>query len=72
MPLLYEDIDQFSSDCIEKLDKELLNVSNNIKQLFPEKNLVSLRSLYDTCIDVYKELISDKTNLKSVIATCKA
>lgn len=45
MPLLYEDIDQFSSDCIEKLDNELLQVSNKIKELFPEKNLESLKSL---------------------------
>jgi len=45
MPLLYEDMDQFSADCIEELDNELLKVSNKIKELFPEKKLDSLKSL---------------------------
>ena len=69
IPLLYEDMDDFSAECILHLSNELQFIKRGILQKFPEVNLDYVKPLSERLIEDFPELIEEKSSLKTIFAT---
>jgi hypothetical protein len=69
IPLLYEDMDDFSADQMQKLDDEIQAIKQAILKKYPHVDLSTIIPLKERVIKQYGESIKDKTNLKTVFRT---
>lgn len=69
IPLLYEGMDDFSADQMQKLDDEIQAIKAEIVKRFPHVDLSPITPMKDRIIKQYGDQVKDKTNLKTVFAT---
>jgi len=69
LPLLYEDMDDFSADQMQKLDDEIQAIKSAILKKYPHVDLSSIIPLKERVIKQYGESIKDKSTLKQVFRT---
>lgn len=72
IPLLYEDMDDFSAECILHLSHEIQFIKKRIIKLFPEINLDDVKPIQERLIEDFYDLIEDKSSLKNIYATSHA
>ncbi len=69
IPLLYGDMDQFSSECLQYLDDELQAIKHGILDRFPDIDLTSVKPLGQRITDDYGDLVRDKSTLRTIFAS---
>ncbi len=68
-PLFYEEMDDFSADCIQQVSDELQNICRNIEERSSVKLLNDIRPITESIPTVYPGKIKDLSNLKQIFRT---
>ncbi|MCK5674888.1 MAG: NAD/NADP octopine/nopaline dehydrogenase family protein [Spirochaetales bacterium] len=68
-PLFYEDMDDFSADCIQRVSDELQTICKKIEERSPVKLLQDIRPITESISSVYPGKIEDLSSLKQVFRT---
>jgi len=69
IPLLYEEMDDFSAQQLQDLSDELQSIKNAIVSKFPKVDLTGVKDLGQRIIEHYQKEVTDTTNLKTIFAT---
>jgi len=68
-PLFYEDMDDFSANCIEKVSDELQTICRCIEEKSKIKLLQDVLPIDESILSVYPGKIKDTSNLKQIFRT---
>lgn len=68
-PLFYEDMDDFSAECIQKVSDELQNICRCIEEKSSVRLLRDILPIIDSIKSVYPDQIEDVSSLKQVFRT---
>ncbi len=68
-PLFYEDMDDFSANCIEKVSDELQTICRHIEEKSEIKILQDVLPIDESILNVYPGKIGDTSNLKQIFRT---
>jgi hypothetical protein len=68
-PLFYEDMDDFSADCIQQVSDELQIICRTIEERSPVKLLNDIRPITESIPSVYPGKIDDLSSLKQIFRT---
>ncbi|NEO44454.1 MAG: hypothetical protein F6K55_10070 [Moorea sp. SIO4A3] len=68
-PLFYHGIDEYTAELLGKLSEEILTISRQIGQEYPQIDLSEVIFVYDWDMNHYSEYIADKTNIHTVFIT---
>lgn len=71
IPLLYEDMDEFSARTIEEIDRERYLVVETIRERYPDSSdrLKDVKPLSELTIELYGDQVKDTTSLQTIFAT---
>ena len=68
-PLFYEDMDDFSANCIEKVSDELQTICRRIEEKSEIKLLKDVLPIDESILRVYPGKVKDTSNLKQIFRT---
>jgi opine dehydrogenase len=77
IPLLYEEVDDYSAERLQILSDELQSIKKALEKKYPKLDLTSVKDLGQRIIEQYGSDVTDTSNLKMIFrsnkgyATCK-
>eukprot|EP00817_Percolomonadidae_sp_ATCC50343_P003951 CAMPEP_0117429510 /NCGR_PEP_ID=MMETSP0758-20121206/9062_1 /TAXON_ID=63605 /ORGANISM="Percolomonas cosmopolitus, Strain AE-1 (ATCC 50343)" /LENGTH=406 /DNA_ID=CAMNT_0005216627 /DNA_START=18 /DNA_END=1234 /DNA_ORIENTATION=- len=70
IPLLYDQVDKFSADCLQEVSDELQELKKKLLEIFPKNlNLTEVKDLGQRIIDQYGDDVKDRSSLQQIFCS---